>query len=646
MMEETMKQQFVEILKQILEEMGVTNVVPDVEISDDSTHGDYTTNVAMRLAPMVKKGSDLKGIQGLTLMGKSPMEIALQVKEAISHRTSIIRHEGQDQNRKQKYQKQSPHISANSILQAIDRVEVVPPGFINFFLTEAKLSTSTSSVLSQKKLYGTRQTKSPQRVTVEFTDPNPFKEFHIGHLYSNSVGEALCRLLESQGHAVRRVNYQGDVGMHVAKSLYSLLATFKVEELEKLPLPERVHMLGQAYVAGAEAFEENKKAVEEMKILNGLIFIAAQELAKAQGWKPVVDYRRGEPVDEEKLAVVKKIYEKGRAWSLDYFETIYKRLGTKFEGYYFESQVGERGVAIVRDFMNKGVFEESDGAVVYRGEKNGLHTRVFINQLGLPTYEAKELGLAPTKEKDWPHNLSLIVTGNEINEYFKVLISALTEVSPNLGKKTRHIGHGMVKNADGSKMSSRSGQVLTGGGLVDEVKASIYTIIDTSNQKYNRIEREEIAEKAAVAAVKYSLLKVSLPSDVAFDIAKSVSFEGDSGPYLLYTYARAKSVLRKAERLTSDMKSSSHIGSVKLNLEERAVARLIHFFPEIVDQAAHEYAPNVLCKYLFDLAQAFNLFYQKHAIIGNDYRLALTAATAQVLGNGLYLLGIKTLEQM
>jgi arginyl-tRNA synthetase len=555
------------------------------------------------------------------------------------------------------------------------------------------LISQLSRVLKESERYGKKKAKA-LRVVVEFTDPNPFKEFHVGHLYSNTVGESLARLLEFQGQKVRRVNYQGDVGMHVAKSLYGLLANLpakrdlaprdkspfdnpsiklrtsaqgrqisnlklddvkkSLEKLEKLSLPERVKILGEGYAAGSKAFEDDPKAAEEMKKLNTLIFIAAQEEHAGTGSeKSVVDYRKGVSIDEQELSVVRKLYLQGRTWSLDYFETIYKRLGTVFNAYYFESQVGEYGMTLVKKHLADGVFEHSDGAIVYRGEKKGLHTRVFVNSFGLPTYEAKELGLAPLKQKDWPHNLSLIVTGKEINEYFRVVIAALSDINPDLAGKTKHVGHGMVRGPDGNKLSSREGNVLTGDSLIDEAKKRIYDYLQQSDRNYNKKYQEEVAEKAAIAAIKYSLLRVALPGDIAFDIEKSITFEGDSGPYLQYTYARARSVIRKAQDAgITYYVLRMHTSS--LYPEEREVARLILYFPDIVSEAAVNLAPNKLANYLFNLAQSFNLFYAKHPIIGSNkdeqstsvFRLSLTQATAYVLRNGLSLLGINVLEKM
>lgn len=598
-----MKSQLQQLLGKILNDMGVTDMVPDVMLSEDPAHGEYSTNIAMILSKQMKK---------------SPMDIALQVSGTVNSLQLTVNSNSGDLNNSKVGQKISDNLALINLLQAIERVEVVKPGFINIFLTEATLSTQIQEALKEKQAFGTGKSEILKRVTVEFTDPNPFKEFHIGHLYSNSVGESLSRLLESQGHTVRRVNYQGDVGMHVAKAIYGLLKDpSSIIDAEKLSLGERAKFLGAAYALGAKAFEESDETKKEIGQINKKIY--------------------------DKDPAIYPLYTKTRQWSLDYFESIYARLGTKFEGYYFESVVGELGVKLVRDHVSDGIFEESDGAIIYRGEKKGLHTRVFINKLGLPTYEAKELGLAPTKQDDWPYDLSIIVTGNEINEYFRVLLAALADVAPELAVKTRHMGHGMVKKSDGSKMSSRSGMVLSGEGLLEEVKVSIYELLQKNKSNYDKVQQDEIAEYAAVAAVKYSLLRVSLPSDVAFDLQTSVSFDGDSGPYLLYTYARCRSVLKKASPLAP---IGPQVPLGPLNPEEKAIVRMILFFPDVVAQAAADLSPNVICTYLFDLAQLFNGFYQKHSILGEPGRLALTAATAQVLKNGLYLLGIETVERM
>lgn len=580
-------------------------------------HGDYSTNVALQVfkTNWIDKEHGMRGHAHGVRAGNE-MDMAQKIVDLLNT----------------KYQ-----------IPNTDHIEAVTPGFINVFLSKDFLISQLDEALNKGREFGQNDSLRGKKIMVEFTDPNPFKEFHIGHLYSNAVGESLSRLFESQGAQVWRANFFGDVGMHVAKALYGLLQKFKVQnakfkvdeklrELEKKSLSDRVKFLGQAYALGSTAYEKNEEAKEEMKQLNLLIFVAAQQYwQETKQWKPRVDYKKHVGViDERELAAVKKLWALGRQWSLDYFELIYKRLGTKFDGYYPESLTGEWGYDFVLEGLKKGIFEENEGAVIYKGEKHGLHTRVFINKLGLPTYETKDIGNAPHKYSEFPYDKSLIVTANEINEYFKVVIAAMKEVNPKLGEKTAHLGHGVVKLPKG-KMSSRTGEVVTGEWLLDETKRRI-------SEQFQDIE-EETMEQVAVGAVKYVLLKSRIGQDIVFDFGKSISLEGDSGPYLQYTYARTQSVLKKSQMT----KPSLSLQGDALEAEEMVVMRSIHHFPEVVETATVQLSPNTLCHYLFDLAQKFNLFYQKHSILegkNKAFRLLLTQGTGQVLANGLHLLGI------
>lgn len=512
---------------------------------------------------------------------------------------------------------------------------VAGPGFLNFKIPQNMFLENVQEIIEKNGEVITN-TLENTRIITEFTDPNPFKEFHIGHLYSNSVGEAISRLLESTGASVRRVCYQGDVGMHVAKALWGLKQLCPVShdeivtQLKGMQTLERIQLLGKAYSIGATAYEDNPTAQEEMKSINKQVF--------------------------SKDPTIYPLYEAGRTWSLEYFETIYQRLGTKFEDYYFESNVAPKGVEIVQQNLEKGLFEKSEGAIIFPGSKYGLHDRVFINSLGLPTYEAKELGLAPTKYADWKYDKSIIITGNEINEYFKVLLKALSLIEPELAEKTTHLSHGMVRLPEG-KMSSRKGNVLTGEWLLNEAKHMIQEIISKNRSEMSVEEKENVAEVVAIAAVKYALLKSNVGGDISFNFEESVSFEGNSGPYIQYSYARCKSVLRKASELQSDKASEQPYGRgmpLPYNLapEELTVLRLLYQFDEVVQHASGEFSPHYVCTYLFELAQAYNSFYNTVQILKaedqdqKNFRLQLTKATSLVLQKGLYLLGIKTVEQM
>jgi len=631
-----MKDQIATLLTDVLQNMGIPGVVPEVEVPEDASHGDYTSNVAMILAKTLKK---------------APMEIALQVKEGIRNQESGIRNQAGDQNIGKRGQKKSGKLSQQNILSAIDRVEVAPPGFINIFLTEASLSSVISEVLKQKEAV---KTGSAKRIMVEYAHPNTHKAFHIGHLRNITTGESIIRLLESQGNEVIRANYQGDVGMHIAKALYSLLHSPLSLPSPQSPLSSRIDFLGKAYAAGSKAFEEDAAAKEEIVSLNALVYASAQRLAKERGIDPGTTDYMALVKDEykDRMETVYTLWKETRQWSLDYFETIYKRVGSHYDRYYFESDC-LAGVDLARQAAQKGVLKEDAGAVIFDGKPYGIDTRVFINSKGLPTYEGKELKLATMETTEHGKIDRLIhVVGPEQTSFFQVTFKAeelLGIVKPGV---QYHLVYGWVKLKHG-KMSSRSGNVVLGEWLLDEAKKAIYSILEKSESKYTKGEQEEIAEKAAIAAVKYAFLKVGTTSEIAFDIKESVNFQGDSGPYLQYTYARCKSVLRKAGVTPNLPKFPNY---PNLNPEERSVLRLLTLFPDVVAQAAGELSPSALCTYLFKLAQAYNLFYAKHQIIGSSdssersdqatLRLSLTAATSQVLKNGLYLLGIQTLEQM
>lgn len=576
-------------IQEVLKHLKIDETT-DVEYPAVASFGDYSCNIAMKLSKKLKK---------------SPLMIAEQIAKEIKPDDMI------------------------------EKIEVAKPGFINFWISKKALLDNLNSITTHGENYGRSELLKDKKVVVEFTDPNPFKEFHIGHLYSNIVGESLCRLYESQGADVKRVTYQGDVGMHVAKSLWGMQSLMEkenvtLEDLQKKPIKDRVKFMGKSYSTGATAYEEDEKAKASIIEINKKVY------AK----------------DPSNL----DLYTIGREWSLEYFDTIYERLGSQFDHNFFESEVGARGVEIVKQNIKNGIFKESDGAIVFPGEDYGLHTRVFINSLGLPTYEAKELGLAPTKYEWFPYDESIIVTGNEINEYFKVLLAALEKIEPALRQKTKHISHGMVRLPEG-KMSSRTGKVLLGEWLLDKATQKALEIIKKTTQKdidpNENIDRElgwiaDTAESIGKAAVKYALLKNGIGRDVEFNFNESVSFEGNSGPYLQYTYVRCRSVLAKSP---IDLKGSEPLQDVPLNEEELSIMRSLIKFPEVIIDASLHLSPNLITNFLYDIAQKYNLFYQKHSILKADketqkLRILLTHSVSQVLDNGLYLLGIQTVEKM
>lgn len=483
----------------------------------------------------------------------------------------------------------------------IDKIEV-KAGFINFYLSKKFFANSLQEIIDAGEKFGHLDRLKGEKVMVEYTDPNPFKEFHIGHLMSNAIGESVSRLFVWNGAEVKRACYQGDVGIHVAKAIYGLL--------NQQLTTNNTQDLAKAYAYGAKAYEENETVKREIQEINKKIY---------------------EKSDEE----INQLYGEGKKVSLEKFDEMYQKLGTKFDYFIMESEAAPVGMKIVEDNLHK-VFEESDGAVVFHAEKYDpkLHTRVFINSEGLPTYEAKDLGNAKLKSELYPYTQSVVVTGNEVTDYFKVMLAAMKLVLPKLAEETKHLPHGMLRLPTG-KMSSRTGDVITAEALIEKVKEVITEKGQTAT------------DDIAVGALKYTILKQGIGNDIIFDFDKSVSTEGDSGVYLQYAYARSNSVLEKAGDLSVD--SGNRHGEGEEG-KVRLIERLLYRFPEVVARAGEEYAPQHITTYLTELSSAFNNFYAQEQIVSDDkeapYRLAIVKAFNIIIKNGLNLLGIPTPERI
>ncbi len=568
-----------------------------IEIPENITNGHYSTNIAMRLASQLKR---------------NPLQIAQEVVDAMEEDSAIA------------------------------KLEVAKPGFINFFLSNRYLLAQISKIASNKGDYLNLDTKKGKKIIIEYTDANPFKEFHIGHLYTNSVGESFGRLQEALGAQVKRANYQGDIGLHVAKTLWGLEEKLReeeitFEELEQVSLKERVRFLGEAYALGAEYYDDLKDKIVQKEIdeINYYIFSLISKI------KPRESFKRYEEMN------LSEKYKKGRQWCLDYFETIYERLGTTFDYYFFESEVGQSGLEIVMKNVGN-VFEEDDGSIIYRGdEEKGLHTRVFVNKQGVPTYEAKELGLAFRKGELVDYDESVVITGNEQTGYFKVVLDALSKLNKDLSEKTTHVAHGMVRLPSGAKMSSRKGEIVRGDDLLDCVREKVIDIME-ENEQVDEDNILEISEKIAVSAIKYAFLKVSVGKDIIFDIEKSISFNGNTGPYLMYVYSRCNSILKEAD---FENVAGVCIESCMENpfVKELSV-QVSRYGKQLLDSSIN-YSPSTLAQYLFSLGQSFNSFYQEVRVLDapdgeREILLTLVKATMVVMQDGLDKLGIEVVEKM
>jgi arginyl-tRNA synthetase len=439
---------------------------------------------------------------------------------------------------------------------------------------------------------------------------------------SNSIGESIARLIESDGVDVVRVCYPSDIGLHIAKAIWAISQNSQDMPDSSAPIGIRTDFLGRMYVLGTKTYDENPEIKREIDDLNKKIYDKSDDK-------------------------INEIYEKGRKWSLDHFDLLYKILGTKFDKFIFESEMASIGLDVVKQNIGK-VFELSDGATVFKGEEYGLHTRVFINSHGIPTYEAKDLGLNITKFKNYPDAIeSIIITASEQNDYFRVIKKVLLLIDETNGNKTKHIGHGMMRFAEG-KMSSRTGNVVTADALIEDIKELVKDKI--KDRKLSKEDADEIANIVAVGAIKYTILRSAVGSNIVFDSASSISFEGDSGPYLQYSAVRAQSIIEKAKEEKIDVAETSP-ENIPTPSTVYPLEKMLVKFEEIVSRSRADLAPQTIASYLVALAGLFNSFYASQVIVDKNnplslYYVALTKAFLITMTNGLHLLGIKVPRRM
>ncbi len=507
----------------------------------------------------------------------------------------------------------------------IHKIEVAGPGFINFTLNPNYYFENLAQISDK---YGQTSTDSPLRIIVEMGDPNTHKMPHIGHLFNYIAGDSIARLLASQGHVIKRVSWQGDVGPHVAKCIYGWRAKGKPTATD---IVRKMTILQDSYVYGSELYSEPEHLLQ-IKALNKLIY--AQDPSVYSDWLET------------------------KEWSLEFDEFFERMLGIKLDQRYLEGDLWKKGMDIVRANLGP-VFVESEGAIVFPGEKVGLHTRVFITKESTPTYEAKELGLNTQKMEDFPYDLTVIPTADEQTAYFKVVIKALEASVPALTGKIKHIGTGMINLTTG-KMSSRSGNIVTGYGLVDIVQKRVQEVM-SDRDSLKIIDKEQVVRAVTMGAIKYAFLRGNILQNMTFNLEESISFEGNSGPYLQYTYARIQSVLRHSNVTSIDSAqpggSTQPGGPVDLQASlvidsELSLVKKLERYPEVVVGATESYSPHLIANYLFDLAQQFNSYYKANSINSAETvqlvtaRRQLSEKVSIVLAAGLNLLGIEVVAQM
>lgn len=540
----------------------------------------------------------------------------------------------------------NPHNLADILIEEIvkksdcefEKIENVN-GFINLYLSSQYLLKYIKDMVNND-IYGKGDLYKGKKVLVEYTDPNPFKLFHIGHFMTNALGESCSRIIKNQGAEVYNLCYQGDVGIHIAKTIYGLLqfinsGKYTIDEFLNFSNSDTIKEVGDAYVVGSQKYNNSEESKENIQDLNNLIFTISQKLALEQGiekhntYKPSLFFQKD---------IIEKIYDKGRKESLIYFENIYSKLGTKFDELFFESSTAEIGSKVVSE---SNLFEKSEGAIIWDGKKYDNHNvQVLINKFGIPTYGAKEIGLNLLKKQKYNPDLSLIFTAREQEFYFKDLIKIFDLLK--FGQKTMHFPHGELRLKTG-KMSSRTGEVITLEEIIDQISKHI--VINFSSKKDTNF-LELVSEKIAIGSLKYLILKNSIGNNIIYEPDKVTDLNGNTGSYLQYTYARTQSLLKKGGII-----SIENSDSIELDSTEKELLIKLSQLPDYAYKSAEELSPSTMATYTYEVAKTFNFFYNDHKILDENEvlknkRLILTFFTSKCLERGLNLLGIPLLEEI
>lgn len=526
-------------------------------------------------------------------------------------------------------------------LPVVERYNVIK-GFLNLSVSKAYWLEQLNEI-EQCENYGyTEATEESPLVMVEYSSPNTNKPLHLGHIRNNLLGYSLSEILKANGNRVVKTNIVNDRGIHICKSMLAWLK-FGNGATPESTQQKGDHLVGDFYV---RFDKEYKKQVDELKQQGESEEDAKRNAPLMQEAQEML--RKWEAGDQE----VRALWEKMNTWVYEGFGETYKRLGIDFDKIYYESNTYLEGKAKVEEGLAKGIFyRRDDGSVWADLTGEGLDEKLLLRTDGTSVYMTQDIGTAKLRFEDYPIDKMVYVVGNEQNYHFQVLSILLDKLGFAWGKGLVHFSYGMVELPEG-KMKSREGTVVDADDLMDEM---VRTATETSQElgKLNECTAEEVASIANIVglgALKYFILKVDPRKNMLFDPKESIDFNGNTGPFIQYTHARIKSVLRKAAAqgiVVGELSSSLPMAE-----KEASLIRLMVQFPEVVQQAGVEYSPSVIANYVYDLVKEYNQFYHDFSILREEnkelqaFRLLLSQNVAKIVKLGMRLLGIEVPERM
>nr|WP_315137733.1 arginine--tRNA ligase [uncultured Capnocytophaga sp.] len=516
-------------------------------------------------------------------------------------------------------------------------------GFLNLVIADTYYLNFLTEI-RDNPLFGLATPNSKEAILVEYSSPNTNKPLHLGHIRNNLLGYSVAEILKAAGHKVYKTQIINDRGIHICKSMVAWQRFGNGETPENTGL-KGDKLVGNYYVAFDKAYKEEIQELiaqgksKEKAEKQAPIFIAAQEMLR--------QWEAGAPE-------VMKLWKQMNGWVYDGFAVTYKNLGVDFDSYYYESNTYLLGKDIVEQGLQKGVFfKKEDGSVWCDLTADGLDEKLVLRADGTSVYITQDMGTAIQRVKDYPDVKGMVYTvGNEQDYHFKVLFLILKKLGYDWASHLYHLSYGMVDLPSG-KMKSREGTVVDADDLIAEMEQTAKVISQELGKLdgYTEAQKEALYHTIGLGALKYYILKVDPKKRILFDPKESIDFQGNTGPFIQYTYARIQSILRKYAE-TNNNKEITVIQPDALQEKEKNLLKSITLFPFIVQDAADNYSPAVVANYVYDLVKDFNSFYQNVSILGEEdtnkrhFRVALSKKIGEIIAESFKMLGIQVPERM
>ena len=535
--------------------------------------------------------------------------------------------------------------------KAVEKFNVVK-GFLNLTIAPAAWVELLNDINADEKFGEKKVTNGSPLVMIEYSSPNTNKPLHLGHVRNNLLGWSLAQIMEANGNKVVKTNIVNDRGIHICKSMLAWLKWGNGITPEKAG-KKGDHLIGDFYVAFDKHFKEECAELTKQYVAEGMTEDAAKE--KAEQEAPLIKEAHEMLVKwEHNDPEVRALWSKMNSWVYAGFDETYKAMGVGFDKIYYESNTYLVGKKKVEEGLAKNLFfRKEDGSVWADLTQEGLDQKLLLRKDGTSVYMTQDIGTAEMRFSDFPIDKMIYVVGNEQNYHFQVLSILLDRLGFKWGKDLVHFSYGMVELPNG-KMKSREGTVVDADDLIAQMISDAYK---TSEDKVNKLEgiteeeKKEIARIVGMGALKYFILKVDARKNMLFNPEESIDFNGNTGPFIQYTYARIRSVLRKAD--AEDIKLPNVLGdNAPLNEKEIQLIQKMNEFGAAIEQAGIDYSPSGIANYCYELTKDFNQFYHDYSILKADTddekitRLVLAKNVAKIIKNGMSLLGIEVPERM